>query len=150
MAKADAYIDDDNLVASALVNVRTHFSFVGLTEYYDESMVLLQEKIGLSEIYYARRNESFGPGLLLEDRHLEQVRNLNSLDLILYERLKEAFFSGIEGIGKFGEKVDRFRRRNKQIGWLRYNFARLIYRAREKALQRVRLTESQDADRVSQ
>ncbi len=72
----------------------TSFSFVGLTEYFDQSLLIMKYRLfdecfGLS---YQKRNVArpYQPESLSE-KHIQHVKQNNQLDLELYEHAKDIF-----------------------------------------------------------
>lgn len=74
-------------------NLREHFSAVGLTERFDESLTLFGKAYGWRKLVYVRRNVTkFKPVDLQETlQQAEKFREFNSLDFELYEFAKEMF-----------------------------------------------------------
>ena len=75
------------------------FKFVGLTERFDESLVLLGQALGLTKFntLYARENESRDPGYaedprLKEPELLERIRERNILDVELYDYVRREVY----------------------------------------------------------
>lgn len=76
----------DTLLETAKSNLDQHFSFVGLTEKFDQSMLLLAKLIGRNQCLYLRRNianRSERPVISNEVQQLISERN--ALDIKLYQ-----------------------------------------------------------------
>jgi hypothetical protein len=96
-------------------NLRANFCFVGLTEEFDASLVLLRRMFGWGFPFYLKKNVS-REKTRVESLH-SQVRALlhdaNSLDLELYEFAKTLFVEQIRAAGAaFASELLRFRRLN--------------------------------------
>ncbi len=68
------------------------YALIGLTEYFDESLLLLGDLMGLANLYYERQNalaQSLKEGVSQEDRAL--AAEYNQADLELYRILKADF-----------------------------------------------------------
>jgi hypothetical protein len=100
-------------VAQAKQNLRS-FAFVGLQERFDESMVLLQEALGLENLvsYGASRHvNEFRPSLdAISDTERRQILARNALDAELYEYGRSLFeeFTDAADAG-WPAKVERLR-----------------------------------------
>lgn len=76
-------------------NLDQYFSVVGLTERFDESLLLLQRKIGWSDdcfLYEKKRvNQAKQSKVILSEKTKKTVENFNLLDIELYEYAKAIF-----------------------------------------------------------
>lgn len=73
-------------LATALHNLEHHFSMIGLTERFDESLVLLLHTYGWDTLSYAHRNTSAGAQRdPVTDEMAAHVRAISALDWQLYE-----------------------------------------------------------------
>ncbi|MAE72018.1 MAG: hypothetical protein CME06_16315 [Gemmatimonadetes bacterium] len=121
-------------------------AFVGLTERFDESLILLRRWLGADDrcFQYERYtgiHEEACPRIRhadLGEEMLERVRSVNRLDLALYEHAKQDCFSRqlSEYGGDLGEELAQFRERNRSF---RYSGWRRFIRARHEQLFRVGL-----------
>lgn len=70
-----------------------HFGFVGLTERFDDTIVMLSHYLGWNKLkYFIRKQTREKPGKdKIEPRILELIRERNSLDMELYELAVEMF-----------------------------------------------------------
>lgn len=84
---------DDDMLEKALENVENHFSFIGLVEQFDESLVLLKEMYSSKTLFYKHLNKrvktAVKPGLDKKTR--EAIAELNSQDVLFYKAMKERF-----------------------------------------------------------
>jgi hypothetical protein len=114
--------DDESpsaMLGSAKKNLCDHFAVVGLTESFDESLLLMKHHLGWRRVYYARENVT--PGRPLKSQisrstvHL--IEQANEADLKLYAFAREQFEKKICAQGPhFPEVVRRFRSRNRVFG----------------------------------
>ncbi len=85
---------DAEALSQAKQNLRS-FAFVGLQERFEESVILLHQVLGLSEVFpYGERrhaNEDRPTALDLSGRERQAVIDQNALDLELYETATEVF-----------------------------------------------------------
>src|SRR5689334_13856571 len=71
------------LLDRAMENVREHFSFVGLSERFDESLILLRRTYGWSNVHYVSANVA-RTRRSLTDTQRQLIEEHNELDLELY------------------------------------------------------------------
>lgn len=101
------------LLDTAKRNVDRHFSVVGLTERFDESLLLLRHAFGWSKMHYApakvapRRDRPSVPRPVLD-----RIEALNWLDDELYEYAQHRMQQAIEADPRFEADLRRFRRSN--------------------------------------
>lgn len=98
----------------ALRNLDTRFCFAGITELFDESILLMKELLGWNSIYYVRQNVNKRP--LTSDispqvrRYIEQH---HQLDIELYNMMRRKLEAQIRESGvEFQARLNRFRRIN--------------------------------------
>lgn len=100
-----------DMLERAKRNLDEYFSWFGLTERFDESILLLRRTFGWRDVRYVSRNVSRSR-VELTNAQRALLKRKNWLDLDLYEhagRLLEARIAGEDG---FGTELDRFRRSN--------------------------------------
>lgn len=118
---AGSSTDDAALLEQAKTNLATHFAVAGLTERFDETLVLLQRALGWKVRPFANSNVSAGrpksDGNSRED--LDAIRECNQLDLALYDFAREHFERQIaeQGAG-FHAAVAWLRLKNRAAGLL--------------------------------
>ncbi|HEY9771491.1 MAG TPA: sulfotransferase family 2 domain-containing protein [Coleofasciculaceae cyanobacterium] len=76
-------------------NIHKYFKFIGLSERFDESLLLLQKILGWKIPFYDKSNISRKPKDIDQDT-LRLIENLNEFDLQLYEYAKAIFEELIE------------------------------------------------------
>ena len=82
------------MLESAKNNLVEYFSVIGLAEKFDESVLLMRQKLNWPSypIYYNKKvSRSKMPSLVLEDKVIDYIRATNSLDCELYEFGKKIF-----------------------------------------------------------
>ena len=77
--------------AERAIELLGRFSFVGLTEQFDESLVMLKRKVGLRDIRYASKwvapADDVKTRLLADPQAVEMLEAVNRQDLALYDHL---------------------------------------------------------------
>ena len=112
-------VEDTALLDQAKSNLLAHFAVAGLTERFDETVVLLQRALGWRVRPFANSNVSAirpkSGGHSRED--LDAIRECNRLDLALYDFASERFDRQIaaEGAG-FRAAVAWLRLKNRAAG----------------------------------
>ena len=106
---------DRMALEQAKENLRTHFSFVGLTEEFSASLLLLARTLGWSFPFHVKRNASRkkNPWEQAGSETLAMLREANSLDLELYEFGRALFQAQLERAGEsFEPELRRFQKMN--------------------------------------
>lgn len=106
---------NDDLQA-ALSNLRS-FVVVGLTEQFDESLILMKRLFGWRTPYYVSQNVGTGtsPGSRpISNEALDLIRERNELDLELHAEAKRMFANLVgRQDDSFGREVARFKKMNR-------------------------------------
>jgi Galactose-3-O-sulfotransferase len=110
------------MLETAKRNLAAHFAWVGVTERFDESVVLLGRTLGWKDVRYVSANVARG-GTPPTQADLELVRNANLLDQELYEHACRLLDERIAAEPGFAEALDRFRRENARYA----RWGRLTY-----------------------
>ncbi len=77
---------DQSLLDRAIQNIQNDFSLIGLTEYFDQSLLLLKELMGWQSCLYLRRNTAQKQAKNPVSQSLkDQIKAKNHLDVKLYE-----------------------------------------------------------------
>lgn len=108
-------------VERAKRELRDRFSFVGLVERYDESLLLMRDRLGLPgmDLRYQRENARSSPapaaGVPDSREVRDRIREANSLDLELYRFVRRVLFPQyVDGYaGDLRRDLDGFQRRNR-------------------------------------
>lgn len=91
-----------NMLERAKRNIEEHFSVVGTTSRFDESVVLMKRKLGWGiPLYMTRNRTSERPGRqALDSSTIEVIRKYNTLDEQLFEYAEERLGRQIEEEGQ--------------------------------------------------
>jgi hypothetical protein len=119
---------------AAKENLRTHFSVVGLTDRFDETLLLLRKAYGWRNVTYVRRNVAVGRPTVedLSPATVEAVTRCNRFDLELYRYAQELLERQISQQGPgFATQVRAFRLAN----WLLPRAIRAYRRMRERSVR---------------
>ncbi|MCE0483443.1 MAG: sulfotransferase family protein [Methylacidiphilales bacterium] len=76
---------------AAKANLDRHFKFVGLTEQFDLSLMLLRHVCGWPRRFYVSDNIAPADSIQFSPAVLEEIRRLNHLDQQLYDYARERF-----------------------------------------------------------
>ncbi|MFQ5400795.1 MAG: sulfotransferase family 2 domain-containing protein [Anaerolineae bacterium] len=115
-------------------NMQQKFIVVGLTEAFDETLLLIRRRLGWRHLYYARMNtnpfrqakEAVGPDTIAV------IQEVNQLDIELYQYAAAQFWQTIRQEGEsFAAELRRFRRMNR----LAAPFLFLYWRARSRLIR---------------
>lgn len=92
---ASSVEQEDTMLKEALKNLNEKIFFVGITEEYDESVIYLRDKIGLTKTTYKYKNRSRNQDLTdeLKSKYQKEIAAVNKADMELYARGKEIFAS---------------------------------------------------------
>lgn len=104
-----------DMLERAKRNIEEHFSFVGMTERFDESLILLRRTFGWKPPYYVAANvtpSSRKEAVPASTRAV--IEEMNALDRQLYDWADERFAAAIASSPGFDEELGRFRRRNRR------------------------------------
>ena len=105
----------------ALDNLHSRFIAVGLLERFDETLLLFRRRLGWGRPFYLRENVTIRPYRQSETTEAEvrRLRELNSLDIELYEAVTAEFDRHVRDQGwGFKRELSTFRVLNKAWGFL--------------------------------
>jgi hypothetical protein len=112
-------VASEDTLRIAIQNLENHFAVVGLSERFDESVLLLKREFGWKNIFYVKRN-------VTKDRPTKQqvprevielIEKQNFLDVQLYEYARQRFEEAIKEQGRnFESELRSFQRKNKLYG----------------------------------
>ena len=115
----------EELLRQVKKHVDEHFIWLGLTERFDESILILRDKLGWkNEPNYIRANVSKTrkKSSSIDPSVLETIKAYNKFDIALYEYANELLDLEIAKISDFDERLENFKKRNamleKRWGWL--------------------------------
>jgi hypothetical protein len=105
---------------AAKANLRDNIQVVGLTERFDETLLLLKNAFGWGNVFYARQN--VGRQRPTKDQlspdTLAVIHKYNQLDIELYQFAKTLFAEQVRKQGSsFAQEVRSFQRANRLLSW---------------------------------
>ncbi len=121
----------EELLRRALRNLDGHFPVVGLTERFDDLLLVLKRTFGWSNLLYVRANvtkrkpahEEVPPSTI------ELIKERNRFDEQLYATVAERFQALVDADPGFEVELERFRKRNARYqpwGHLTYTYPRRL------------------------
>ena len=112
---------EEEMLAKALKNIENHFSFVGLLEHYNASLLLLSKQYGWGIPYYQQRNTgSYREKPEIAAEVHDMINQKNAGDLQLYEMVETAFLKKIKKDALFPLKMKQLKLANKLISSYRF------------------------------
>lgn len=105
-------------LARAKRNLEEHFGVVGLTERFDETLLLLKRTFGWRNVCYVRHNVTRGrpKRAALDAETLDVLRETNQLDVDLYRHAQKLFAAQVRAQGpSFARAVRTFQRVNRLV-----------------------------------
>ncbi|XP_041666261.1 galactosylceramide sulfotransferase [Cheilinus undulatus] len=111
---------DDPRVAKAIHDLSSHFDLVLITEYFEESLILLKDKLcwTMEDILYFKLNarKSSSVSRLPPELRAKGLR-WNGADWKLYQRFNTTFWARVEAYGRerMRQEVQELRRRNAKM-----------------------------------
>ena len=103
----------DAMLERAKANLDESFSVAGLTERFEETLILLQKTFGWSHLHYIRANVApQGPPIEVTDEARDLIEEHNRLDNALYAYASERFEEAIRSYPSFVDDFARFKRTN--------------------------------------
>lgn len=98
-------------------NLDKYFCLVGLTNQFDESLLLLKRYFGWSRVYYFKRKETDYKKNEVSQNTMEVIKSRNELDEELYTYAKDKFSSLLEIQNNgFHDDLRKFKRNNEMYG----------------------------------
>lgn len=122
---------DAEVLARAKKNLTEHFAVVGLSERFDETLILLKRQLGWETMpFYVKQNKSRKPAkATISQETLKIIQSKNSLDMKLYEHAEDIFAKQIaDQDSSFATDLSFFKSLNKlyqPIGGI-YSSSRLL------------------------
>ncbi|MBL1209301.1 sulfotransferase family 2 domain-containing protein [Geminocystis sp. GBBB08] len=118
------------LLDKAKANLRDYFQVIGITEKFDESLLLFKHFLGWQNIYYYRQRVANNkpPDSTFSPEVIKFIRDHNQLDIKLYEYALELFEKQIIQYGiNFQADLKKFKNFNSFMG--------IIYQTKDKIKQ---------------
>jgi galactose-3-O-sulfotransferase len=128
-----------SMLDAAKANVERHFSLVGLTERFDETLILLQRAFGWPNIYYVPTNVAPNKARRapVPEATFALIEQQNAIDMELYRWAERRFERSVAADPSFAEDLRRYRLRNKLYrprGYLTYTLPKRLYaRSKERS-----------------
>lgn len=124
----------EEALESAKSNLREHFTVVGLTERFDETLLLLREAFGWLNLFYAR--QKVAPNRPRKDElsksTLDAITRVNLLDIELYDYATALFEQQARQQGPtFSREVKLFQQANQRME----GFIRLCWRFKSVSIR---------------
>lgn len=102
----------------ANANIEKHFAFVGISELFDESLLLFTRALGWNEPpFYKSRNITNHKSrhVPVSDDTRALIESIHTLDCRFYEQMRSRFHTACASIDGFEEKVDSFKKQNARF-----------------------------------
>ncbi|HEX9827189.1 MAG TPA: sulfotransferase family 2 domain-containing protein [Flavobacteriaceae bacterium] len=96
---------EEFMLEKAIENIETHFSFVGLTERYDESLIYLKNMYNWSIPYYKTKNKATEKQKNIDIETLNVINDYNRQDNILYDYIESKFDAKLKDIDNLQIKM---------------------------------------------
>ncbi|MGB7925628.1 MAG: sulfotransferase family 2 domain-containing protein [Pyrinomonadaceae bacterium] len=133
-ARANEEAGTTDILGLARKNLEDHFVAVGLSEKFDESLLLFRKLLGWKNIYYVKQNVTKGrPAKQQVAREtVSLIEKHNDQDMALYEFARQRFEEAVKEYGeRFESELRSFRRNNRLYGTARrgYLLTRSIIKA---------------------
>lgn len=126
--------NDEALLARVLESLESKFLWIGLTERFDESLLILARLLGWKrKPFYIRENVSKirKRSDELDSDDIAVIKEYNRLDIALYEYANRRLQAEIDKIPDFSEQLAQYRDENlrfqKRYGWIPDRFKRYVY-----------------------
>lgn len=92
----DPFKSEEEMLEHAIINVKENIEFTGLTELFEDSLMLTKEKGILNRIYYKTFNKNNHKKYQIKDEEIRLACELNNLDIQLYDFATKHFNGQIE------------------------------------------------------
>lgn len=95
--------------------LENRFSLFGLTEMYDEFLLMAQRTLGWQDVFYRRMNASKvkTDKSTIPDSIIQKIKEINSIDMELYAFAKKLFIRRMSQIGITDDMVKKFKTCNQ-------------------------------------
>ncbi len=109
-------LTEDKLKVQALNNLFNKVACFGVQEYFDESLVLFADRLKWRTPYYEYRNRKNTSRLLtFEQRHIDRIIELNSVDIEVYTAARDKFEKLMTSDHRYKKKFEKFKRNQKLV-----------------------------------
>jgi hypothetical protein len=103
-----------DMLEAAVGNLRAHALAVGLSERFDESLLLFQRLLGWPDVRYTPENTAPGARPPITPAARAVIERYNALDLRLYEHGRRVLEQALAAAGIDRDAVETFRARNRR------------------------------------
>ena len=103
---------EEVMLEKAIENINKDFSFVGLVERFDESMMLFNQLCNMDVRYYTSLNKSRKKVYTLDEKTRNAIQERNQGDKAFYKIMEDKFNEELNKIGFLNYKLFRFAIRN--------------------------------------
>lgn len=110
----------EQLLADVKHQLEHRFSLFGLTEMYDQFLIMAQRTLGWQDVFYRRMNESKvkTDKSTIAQATIERIKQINSIDMELYAFAKELFIKRMAQIGITENMVNDYKDSNRKYAEL--------------------------------
>jgi len=125
------------LLQIAKKNITEHFAVVGLSEMFDESLLIMKDVFDWKTPYYKSRNVAKGtaPRKSLSKETLEIITRYNELDFQLYDFAEKRFAEIMaDQPPSFAERLQRFKKMNRYYGRMDFLLKRTIFKGKKLSI----------------
>ncbi len=100
---------EEHMLEKALENIENHFSFVGTTEKFDESLAILQKMYQWKTPYYSVENKTNNRPLThdIDAKTLEAIEHHNAGDIAVYNKITKELNDRISSDTSLTEAIKR-------------------------------------------
>jgi hypothetical protein len=129
----------EDMLERAKRNLQQYFAVVGLSEYFDETLLMLKRAFQWKSIYYVSQNvgEDRPPLDEVSLATREIIQRYNSLDIKLHQFAKDLLTEQIANYGhRFDDDLRRFQKRNAVYGTLYRGLSRILRETHIRAFAR--------------
>jgi hypothetical protein len=127
---------DRELLEIAQNNLDKHFAVVGITEMFDETLLMLKQKFDWKVPYYIKQNTAKDPDRIesISPKAISLIEEYGSLDLQLYDRAKHKLQERIDRQGELFQTELNFQ---KKINSLYQPFGKVYSASRHVLLKHI-------------
>ena len=108
----------EKMLETAKLNLVRYYAVTGITEHFDESVMLMKRRLGWTYPFYVKQNiiDDRPPKSQIPESVVRHIEQHNALDVQLYRFALERFRATVEGQDEsFQTELDKFRKYN---AWL--------------------------------
>ena len=99
-------------------NLESYYIFTGINERFDETVLLLAQKLGWKQLPYYRRQNINKSKSSISDEEIRIIEQYNRHDIELYKYANTLLDTLIEVTPNFEVQLKLFQQRNRMYQWL--------------------------------